>query len=217
MAVIKSGSANNVLDVDSASKAARVTLYDTGGLALSPAYSIFMAPIHCVPSGTLSNGQTYWSMRNTGTKTVFLRGMTLNLSFATASATVTATRSHYEFCRFATATPTAGTAVTVVKRRNSDPATSVGDVRFLATGLTTTGATFETASLIVAINNVNASTTVVGGHICVTQQIDLTNGGEEGRIVLAPGEGFCIRANSTWGLPSVGSAIIGSIWWDERA
>lgn len=226
MAVIKSGATADQLTVDPLSKAARVTLYDVGGLAVNPAYGIYSVAINVQPATTLTNGTAYWSMRNTasgGGKSVYLRGMTLNLSQTVVNtntaASVAPARSIFEFIRFSTATPTGGTALTVVKRRNADATSVVTDVRHNPTGLSMTSVVAEASPfLLTAVTTPGVGFAPAAGNnpaaaSYVTQQLDWTNGGEEGRVILAPGEGLTIRANGTL---QTSCAVLGMIWWDER-
>lgn len=226
MAVIKSGATADQLTVDPLSKAARVTLYDVGGLAVNPAYGIYSVAVNVQPATTLTNGTAYWSMRNTasgGGKSVYIRGMTLNLSQTAVNVSTTASiapaRSILEFIRFSGATPTGGSTYTVIKRRNADAATVVTDVRYNPTGLSMTSVVAEASPfLLVAITNAGVGFSPAANNnpssaTYVTQQLDWTNGGEEGRIILAPGEGLTIRANGTL---QTNCAVLGMIWWDER-
>lgn len=203
MATIKSGYSTDYLEVD-ANRGARVNIYDSGGNNRYPAYiGGYMAHIEAVPSSILSDGTTYWAMRNTGSRVVLLRVLNVMASF---TGTTAATRSIFRIERFSAAMPSGGTALQVVKRDNSDPNSSIGSVAYANGGLTATGVIFEGNSpgLFGTVNVLNGM---------VTNTFDFTAGGEEGRFALAVGEGLCIRAH---GPVVAGIAFHGSIWWDER-
>lgn len=226
MAVIKSGATTDTLTVDPTSKAARVTLYDVAGVSINPAYTIYQVAVNVQPT-TLSTGTTYWTMRNTasgGGKSVYLRGASLTLSeFFTNTSTVASIaggRSLFDLVRFSAATPTAGTALTVMKRRSADGTASVvTDVRFAPGGLTTTSVSFEASPftyLSITTQGVGfapATNNNPSSASWFNQPLDFTGGGEEGRVILGPGEGLAIRANGTI---LANTAILGTIWWDER-
>lgn len=230
MAVIKSGASSSTLTVDPTSNAAHVTIYDTAGTPVNPGYSIYGAPINVAPT-TLTSGTVYWTMRNTGAKNVYLRALSLCMAGWSGVSSNTAgsatggngQRAQWEFIRFSGATPTGGTALTVIKRRNADPASVVGDLRQTNAVLTTTGATFEAnAFLVVGVTVAGipaaqtAGLTVPGAASAsnIVQEVDFSSGGEEGRIQLAAGEGMAIRANTA--IPSANYALTGMVWWDER-
>lgn len=218
MATIKSGATTDIWTIDATSKAGRVTMYDTGGTPINPAYSTFMSRIEVVPT-LLTTGTTYWTMKNTasgGGKTAYIRAMSLNIALIVNSATATTAgvRNALEFERFTGTTPTAGTAIAAIKRRTADAtATVVTDIRFAAGGVTTTGVSFDIPFLITQVVTPTINAVNQGVAAFATQQLDYTNGGEEGRIALAPGEGLAIRAS---GAVNAGLSLYGSIWWDER-
>lgn len=154
------------------------------------------------PATTLTDGTTYFAMRNTGTRTAVINAINLTLLFGgTAAATV----SSYGIARFSTATPTGGTAQTPVKKKNAMGTSTMGDIRSLGTGLTTTSVVFEGHAIRVGHANQLAMATAF------LEQI--SNDDESPRLELAPGEGLCIRANGTI---VAGSRVLGSITWDEK-
>src|SRR3990167_1796754 len=133
MAIIKSGATTDELTVDPTSKAARVTLYDSSGNELQkPPAGGYLLPIRVRQTAATASG-TVWSMRAlTAGKKVYVRRIVVNCMF---DGTAAASTSQYNLLRFRTATPTAGTALTVVKRDTADPTSIVTDARFLDTGL----------------------------------------------------------------------------------
>lgn len=173
-----------------------------GTWIIGPTYlGQYILPIEVIPT-TLVDGTTYWTMRNLGANRVFIRRIELNIGF---TGTAAASRSLFRFERFSTATPTAGTALTVIKGSNTFGNSSVTDARFAPGGLTTTSVVFETAFDRVGINNQLSGDF---SHITDFQQL-----GEENLFTLAVGEGIAIRA---YGAVVLGSYITGKIRWSER-
>lgn len=204
MATIKSGYGTDYMAVDP-NRAARVTIYDTAGSNRYPAYvGGYQCRVDFVPASILADGTTYWAMRNTGSSQVYLRSVNLTSSFATLTGV--ASRSLFKIERFNTGTPTGGSAIPIVKRDNSYPNSSIATAMFANSGLTSTSVVFEGNSPMVfgVVNSPGAISNNV---------FDFAGGGEEGRFVLASGEGLAIRAN---GAVVAGCAVQGSIWWDER-
>lgn len=200
--VLKSGADSTLATVDPVSKALRTTLYRPDGAVIFPTYDgSYLTRIEVVPT-TLTGGTTYFSMRNLGSKRVFIRRIEMKWGF---SGTAAATRSIFDFQRFSTATPTAGTTQTALKKDNVFATSSVTDIRFAPGGLTTTSVVFESSFFIGGISsNVNCD------H---AQDLHFLGDGEHGKFVLAVNEGMCIRANGT---VVAGAFCIGQITWDER-
>lgn len=199
-AEIKSGASADLLAVDPASKAARVTLYDSTGNPIYAEYSgSYMVPFEAIPS-TLTDGTTYFAMRNLGSKRIFLHAIRIKAGY---SGTAAASRSLLRFERFSGATPTGGTALAAVKKDNTFAASSVTDVRYAAGGLTTTGVTFEQRFATLGVTNqLNVDTASImeyGDHL-------------KDRLVLGVNEGLAIRA---YGAVIAGCWFIGEIHWDE--
>jgi hypothetical protein len=201
MAVIQGGTSGAIMDVGSTSKGAYVELVDASGRKWAPVES-YMAQIDITPATTLSDGTTYWTMRNTGAKLVLIRRLELILAFTgTAAASV----SSYRIERFSGATPTGGTAITIVKKKNSFTASTVGDIRTAPAGLTTTSVVFEAGGMtrVMHMNQLQ--------HIAF--DLSFTGEGEVPKFELASGEGLAIRANGTL---VAGTRMVGCISWDER-
>lgn len=144
---------------------------------------------------------TVFSMRNAAasTKTVYIERMFFTMSF-NATTPVGRTAQTYLIQRFSAATPTAGTALTAGQSDSDDPASQVTDIRFLDTGLTTTGVTFDTKNL---------GTIYCPSFGTVTTQYIR----ERSAIKLKPGEGLCIRLGVA---AVVGQELSGEIIWSER-
>lgn len=163
------------------------------------------AGYYCVPvqirqSAASAANTTVFTIRNpaASTKTVVIESMNLIGTFDSGTP-ITRTLLRYSLHRFSTATPTGGTAETVIKLNNSNAATQVTDVRFLDTGLTTTGVVFENPFSIIGIP-------ATDGAIVQYKK-------ETTPLILAPGEGFCIRLNVA---AVIGQGISGEIAWSER-
>lgn len=201
MAEIKSGATADKWTIDPTSKAGRVTLYRSDGTEVYPVYASYLVRIEVIPT-TLTAATTYFTMRNLGTKRAFIRKIELKMGF---SGTVAASRSLFEIERFSTATPTAGTALTALKKDNTYAASSVTDIRYAPGGLTTTSVVFEAPFHLTGITN-----QLTVDH---SQDMEYVGDGEIGKLVLAVNEGLCIRANTAIVL---GAYLIGSITWDER-
>ncbi len=199
MAIIQSGASADLLTIDALSKAARVTLYNSKGQLANEEYdSNHSAPIECIPT-TLTDGTTYFAMRNTGAQHVHLHKMRYKIGF---SGTAGATRSAFQLRRFSTATPTGGTAVTPVKFDTRYAPSSVGDIRNAPAGLTLTGVVFETRFETLACTNQLSN-----------DESGVIDFGEH-KFILLPGEGFAISA---FGNVVAGCWLIGQISWDENA
>jgi hypothetical protein len=200
MAKIRSGATTDELTVDPTSKAARVTQYGALGTPVYGSYvGAYMTKIEIVPT-TLNAGTTYFSMRNLGTKDIHIHRILLYSSFSGVNA---ATRSIFEIERFTTATPTAGTAQTAVKKATSFPTSNVTDIRFAPGGLTTTNVVFGDPFTLVNVTNQLSYQTAF--------QIEYPEE-QDNRLILAANEGLCIRANTAI---VAGAALLGSIDWDE--
>lgn len=205
--IIQSGATTDVLTVDATSKAARATAYDSGGTELIPAITgAYMLPIRVRQTNTTAADSTVWAMRNVaGPSTVHIRKIRGAVIFdGTAAA---ATTIGYDLIRFSAATPTTGTALTVVDKRNAYAASAVTDARFLDTGLSVTSVVFETpfAQLLIPVS----VTSMIREFEIDFDQMGMRRSGFE----LASGEGLCIRLTAN---AVVGLGISGFVEWDER-
>lgn len=207
MATIKSGAGGTTLTVDSGSNAARVTLYDVNGSAVRPTPTgTYMAPVSMRFTGTTASGSSVWSIRAGASLSVYIRRIFLAAAF---DGTAAATSAFYELHRFGTATPSGGTAGTVIKKDNLYGGSTLADFRQSATGgaLTVTSVVFETA--LASLVNPRGAT----GGSCV-MNVDFTTSPESRPfLVLAPNEGLAIQIAAT---AVVGDGLAGFIEWDER-
>lgn len=168
---------------------------------LAAATGRYSAPVRIRQTAATAANGTVWAMRNgaSSTKTVYIEKIYIAGEFNAASAATRALLG-YNLVRFSAATPSGGTALTAAKFDSSDSASQVTDIRFLDTGLTTSGVTFETDVLVfygipnfgTAISNANQDN--IG-------------------IKLAPGEGLAIRLNVA---AAIGLEISGTIIWREQ-
>lgn len=167
---------------------------------LSPVTNYYSVPVAIRQSAATAANATIWTMRNAAasTKTVIIERIYLMISFD-AGTPITRSFQRYDLERFSAATPTAGTAITVVSQDSSNPATQVTDVRFLDTGLTTTGVTFGTSFCNIGVPASDGATNSYVREIV--------------GFKLAPGEGFAIRLNVA---AVVGQDLDGEIVWSER-
>jgi hypothetical protein len=210
MAIIQSGATTDLLTVDPVSKAARVTLYRSSGSEIeidSAPVSSYLLPLNIRQTAATAVGAVVWSMRNTGARTVYLRHLRLIMGFDGAAAAASTPR--YELVRFTAATPTAGNALTPIKKRNAYAGSSVGDARELNTGLTVTGVNFESPFLVIG-----RPIAVTGG--ITDMDVDFTVSGQSdySMLELAGGEGLAIRIASI--ATVIGISLTGMIEWDER-
>jgi hypothetical protein len=211
---IVSGAAANVLTVDPTSLAARGTLYDSAGKELYPvptgAYMLAIVNGRQTVAATAAG--MFFAMRNSLTGvTLYIRRVTLTVGFDGAPV---ATTSRWDLAKFAGATPSGGTSISLpggaIKKRTTYGSSNLLDARYItgtAGGLTTTNITVETAidSMGVPRGTAFATATYIrefgdaGAHV-------------NDRFEIAPGEGLCIVAGITG---VVGDSFQGSVEWDE--
>lgn len=160
----------------------------------------YSAPVNIRQTAATAANATVWSMRNAAasTKTIYIERIMLMTAFDAATP-ITRALQRYDVVRFTTATPTAGTAITVIAMDSSSAATQVTDVRFLDTGLTTTSVVFGTAITTISCPATDATT-----NNFVRSGIP---------IKLLAGEGLCLRLNV---VAVIGQSMVGEIVWSER-
>lgn len=197
MAIIQSGDSDDTLTIDPAANAARVVLYDAAGNQIDQvADGAYCTHLEVVPT-VITLGTVYFAMRNTSTKTAKIKRIELAMNF---SGTAAATRSIFSLCRFSAATPTGGTPQTAVKKKQTDPASSMGDIRAAPGGLTITGITQDSPYHLFSLQNqLNAT---------IAQSLIFQE-----PIVIVPGDGILIKAHTA---VVAGVAITGSINWTEH-
>lgn len=107
MAIIKSGATSDNMTVDATSKAARVALYDAGGIALRPSpTSLAMYSVSLKNASTMAASSIAWAMGNIGAtgKTIVIPNASVALTFEGTGAV---TLVGAEFVKL-----TGGTAIT---------------------------------------------------------------------------------------------------------
>lgn len=163
------------------------------------AVNAYAARMNVRQTAATVGGLVVWAMTNPSgsTKSVYLEKINVCTSFD-AVTLVSNALIRWSLLRFTGATPTGGTVVNVSEMDNSNPATSVTDIRFLDTGLTFTGS-LETPYAVIAVPGVQGSTN--------PYKFDLQS------FVLAPGEGFALTTSST---AAAGAAVVGNVIWSER-
>lgn len=168
----------------------------TGTLRYSTVFTLQQSAATAVNSSV-------FSMRNAAaaTKTAIIESVNCRMGFNPTNP-VTRTQQTYIFQRFSAATPTGGTALTAAQGDSSDAASQVTDIRFLDTGLTTTGVTFV-ANNIAAMACDTTQGTNCDEHIVMAPTA----------IRLAPGEGLVVRLGV---VAVIGTAIQCNIAWREQ-
>lgn len=162
----------------------------------------YMLPIFIRQTAATAGGATVWAMRNGGALKAFLRRIFLVASF---DGTAAASHSQWEIERFSAATPTTGTALTIVKKKSAGIASTVADARFLDTGLSVTSVVFESPFIWVGNPRQNGATSefVFPYNRDLEDQEDFT---------LDLNEGLAIRLTTA---AVIGDSIRGYIEWDE--
>jgi hypothetical protein len=152
-----------------------------------------------ITAATLTDGTSYFTLKNTGTNVMRLHSLLMLLSF---TGTPAATRSLYSLQRFTGATPTGGTAVTPAKRDSSNATAAGVDARHNSgNGVTTTGVTFGDVLLL-------------SGHASSAADVVINPALENAPLILRPSEGLAVRAN---GAVISGSIITLNLAWREEA
>lgn len=167
---------------------------------VAPAASYYSLPVNIRQTAATAANATVFAMRNAAasTKTVYIEDIELLMAFDVGTP-LTRSLQRYDLVRFSAATPTAGTALTVVMMDSAAAATQVTDARFVDTGLTTTSVSFGTAFATISCPATDATTS----HF---HRSGIA-------LKLAAGEGFCIRLTVA---AVVGQSLSGCITWSER-
>jgi hypothetical protein len=213
MAQIEDGGGSGAkLSIDSTSKAARATLYDSAGneLIAIPSAGSFVAQILIRQSTTTAADAIVWSLFNaSGSVKVRIRSLRHTMIFDGTTAAAT-TRAYY-WQRTKTAAPTGGTQIIPTQKRSADAA-SIADVRFLDTGLTKGSMTVQGTQNTDALAKVSMPISATGGinpfqiplHVMAERLI--------ADITLAQNEGVGLFLNET---TTAGIGIAGLVEWDE--
>lgn len=200
MALIVGGTSQASLEVGATSKGAHTEVKRADGSDVVPVYlGVYTHRFEVVPT-VLTAAATYWAMRNTGVVTAYIRRLVLKLGF---SGTAAASRSLFELVRFYQGSYSGGTQITPVGAKRVAPTPAVNDGRFSPAGLTAAGILTEAPWLLVGVTNQLAA-----DHVLDWEAID-----EQDCLLLAPGEGLALRANTAIVL---GAYATGHISWGER-
>ncbi len=203
MAIIRSGLSTTELGIDTNSNAARISQYDSSGnRIISEPVGVYMLPINLGRlTAIIAANSAIWTMRNTDTKTIRILDIEIHSAF---DGTAVSTSALYNIVRFNTATPTGGTAMTVIKASNDFSNSAITDARYNpAAALTVTSVVFETP--LAGISNPRQVNSTSYIHLKGNEIVYNT-------FELASGEGLAIRL----GVDSVvGDVISGYVRWME--
>lgn len=158
----------------------------------------YCAPVRIRQNAATASGGTVWAMRfsSSATRKFYLQSMHLTATFDAATPLGRSLQS-YDIMGFSNATPTSGTAITVVSM-DGGAASSVTDARFLDTGLTTTSVSFGTAFSTISVPAAEGA---------VSPYVRDSVG-----LALSAGQGLAIRLN---GAAVVGQGLSGEVCWLE--
>jgi hypothetical protein len=159
--------------------------------------SEYSLSLNLVPS-TLTDGTTYFAIKNTGTNVMRLHSLLALLSF---TGTPAATRSLYSLQRFTGTTPTGGTAATPSIRDSANANAAAVDARHAPGGVTTTSATFGAVMMLM-------------GHLSAAEDVVISPALENAPLILRPNEGLALRAS---GAVISGSLVTLNLAWREEA
>lgn len=159
--------------------------------------SEYSLSLNLVPS-TLTDGITYFAIKNTGTNVMRIHSLLALLSF---TGTPAATRSLYSLQRFTGTTPTGGTAATPSIRDSANAVAASVDARHAPGGVTTTGVTFGSVLMLM-------------GHLSAAEDVVISPALENAPLILRPSEGLALRAN---GAVISGSIVTLNLVWREEA
>lgn len=179
--LLKDSSANGITSSASSGTTTNKQAVDIN--FINTASSRYFTAFTIQQSAATAVNSTVFTMRNAAasTKTVYIERMSAMMGFNPTNP-VTRTQQTYVFQRFSAATPTGGTALTAAQGNSADAASQITDIRFLDTGLTTTGVTF------VANNFTMMACDTTQGIFGFEELLTSPSA-----ISLAPGEGIAIR------------------------
>ena len=202
MAVIKSGATADQLTIDPNSKASRVTEYDSSGVELykTPTGS-YLIPISMGrQTAAIAAGSYIWAFRNGASKIIRLRRIVLITSF---DGTAAASTQIYQLMRFGNATPSGGSAITIVKKKTTFGASTVADARQNpAAALTIAGVVFETVGMCIQQPR----------QLAPLQQLNIPLDQSNNVYELQPNEGLAINLLV---VGVIGDTIAGFMEFDE--
>lgn len=206
MAIINDFSTENWLTIDPTSKAARLTEYDSSGLALvTVPSSVFMLPVHSYHNVFFTSPVYDWSMyvgapeEQSGRISIRIKRLYLNLAFDGNEA---ANSAQVSGILFYNAIPTGGTQLIPVALTDMPANSRIFDAR-TGVSLTVTDVTFLSSYPFTGhiVNRKNAE-----------QQLILDS---KTPLILAPGQGLVIRMTLTSGIIQADCSFSGFIIWEE--
>lgn len=161
----------------------------------------YSAQIEVTQSAGTAVDTTVWAMRNplVSPYSLLIEKIKLKAAFDGANPIGDSKLLRYSLHRFSAATPSGGASVTAIKHSSSAPA-SAADIRYLDTGLTVAGISFENPFDSIAVPEFRGA--------AVSEVWDKIP------FKLAPGEGFAIRIAGV--AASAGQSITGRISWSLR-
>lgn len=216
---LKSVAGSTIATIGATSKAIRITNYDSGGNVLNkiPTGS-YLAPVSIRHTAADAVDSCVWHMRNNDTSqtssplVVHIRAINLIFGFDGTAATNTV---RYALHRSFAATPTGGTAVTVIKKKTSYAASVVGDIRGNAVLTFSAGVSnsFEGGTASPSAISIFGNPISVTNAVC-SYMMQINNPNETLECIeLQPGEGLGIRLAVA---AVAGQMLSGYIEWDER-
>jgi len=196
------------LQIGATSKAASATLYDPSGreVLAKPRGSYLVGFLWRQTAASVANS-TQFAIANTDS-TIVLQIRALRFIIGFDGTAPGAQGRGYGIHRTSGAVATAGTQLTPTLKRSADPA-SVADVRFLDTGLTTTGQTIQGYAAF----NANLSVDTTSRVQSYEYQLMAPGRRTSSRLGLRYLEGVSFRNSQT---ALVGVTVSGYIEWDEE-
>lgn len=222
MAYIESGTDNTILTVDTTSKAARVTLYDSAGREMIPAptgeYRSYLETRH---TGAAAAGVTIWNFRGPPSTKAYIRRIWGHMGFDGTAATTSGTLRYGIYLGTGAASASGGTARLKQKKLSTYAASTVVDVRqdLTGAGLTTTSITYAADPIaviglpVVSIITATVATNTTSGAVRPFE-INFSNAGErDSRLVIAADEHLAIRVQTVAAI--IGLTLMGFVEWAE--
>lgn len=175
MAVIKSGASSDQLTIDATSKAARVTLYDTLGNALSQKATYAASTVSTVAAAASATAP-FFVIYGSASKTIRIQRVVVS-----GPTTTTLAIQGFELIKYSTA-PSGGTATTLTQvPLDSTSSAGTSSLCQVYTAAPTAGTALGT---IGSVRMINKSTTAVDGSEMSFYIFDYRNLGENSSVVL---------------------------------
>lgn len=215
MALVKSASGVEILEIGGTSKAMRGSIYTSSGdqilTAPSGSYSVYF---YTEPSVSLVNtGNVHWYLANPGPRTAYLKRINLTMAFdATALATTAWAVSLQRFALFGVVNDTAPTAT--FRKSGLSPAPSAAHAEDDDTGVQLVSSfgkfepgIFASFVLPVSVTSTRMHTT------CVFEDPTVPLSG----LAIPTNHGIALRTLEGYGsITSINATLAGNIEWDEK-